>query len=432
MKIKKLFYKLDFFILLLIIFFSYLYIEFNLTPSPDAQLYFGVANNIFDGIGYYDTIRNDEILPSIGYPIILVGIIKVGISGLVYSQVSIALSLTVLYIALIKLNINRLYALILIFIFILVIPSLSIWSIELGLIFSLVVLFYYTTQYIQHPSLFNFILLIISLLLVILIRPILLPFLYLGIPFILFAIYKFKAIRKQFIIGFGILFISIISIYSISIYLYKDSRLISGTYSAIPLYCAWNPYLRLTKGYTSNDWQNIEPNDKDKVWNLFYYYNNWEERDSRIKKEIAKFILMEPIKAINGYLWRLIKYTIYPSSIAYLLLFYLWVFFTYLIIKKFNYIQSHNKYFFTISFILVLYVILITSVFIFTGNRYYITPSLFLLFSIAINIYILKSNKKIISYYSIFLIKLQKLLCLIIPRILIFKKFQNQIRKSTK
>lgn len=39
--------------------------------SPDAQLYWGLARNLFDGTGYFDTIRDREILPSVGHPMLM-------------------------------------------------------------------------------------------------------------------------------------------------------------------------------------------------------------------------------------------------------------------------------------------------------------------------------------------------------------------------
>ena len=36
--------------------------------SPDAKLYYGLAENLVAGRGYVDTIRNEQILPPIGHP----------------------------------------------------------------------------------------------------------------------------------------------------------------------------------------------------------------------------------------------------------------------------------------------------------------------------------------------------------------------------
>jgi len=39
--------------------------------NPDAKVYYGLAENIYDGTGFFDTIRNDQILPPVGHPLIL-------------------------------------------------------------------------------------------------------------------------------------------------------------------------------------------------------------------------------------------------------------------------------------------------------------------------------------------------------------------------
>ena len=40
--------------------------------SPDAKLYYGLAENLVDGTGFHDTLRKREILPPIGHPLWLV------------------------------------------------------------------------------------------------------------------------------------------------------------------------------------------------------------------------------------------------------------------------------------------------------------------------------------------------------------------------
>jgi len=47
---------------------TFLY-EISQVVTADGILYEGLADNLINGTGYQDTIRNDFILPSIGHPL---------------------------------------------------------------------------------------------------------------------------------------------------------------------------------------------------------------------------------------------------------------------------------------------------------------------------------------------------------------------------
>lgn len=387
--------KYDVLSILLIFCFSSI-VDINIELSPDSKLYYGLALNILDGVGFYDTIRNNEILPSVGHPLIIAIITKLNINGLLYSYLILSVSFILIHLSILSLGLSRIISLILILILIVLIPSIDIWSIELSIISTLSLCFFLFVNFYKKQSLFRFILIIISLLLVIIVRPILLPFIYLLLPLIVYFLYKNTNIRRIVLPGLGVLFATIFFIQIYSNFLYKDNRLLMGTYSSIPLYCAWNSHINLKKGYSSTLWNSANAEEKENIFNIFN--QQWQIRDTQLKKEIINFIIEKPNDAIEGYLWRLSKYSILPYSISYLILFYLWIILIILFIFNIQKISKKDKNLFFFFVGLALYIILITAVFIFAGKRYYVTPALCIIFSIVISSSILVKNNIIANY----------------------------------
>ena len=65
--------------------------------NPDARLYYGLAQNLVDGTGYRDTVRNREIMPSVGHPFIIsVACVRLGVSPARLSWLSILLAVSLI------------------------------------------------------------------------------------------------------------------------------------------------------------------------------------------------------------------------------------------------------------------------------------------------------------------------------------------------
>ena len=80
-------------VLAILIFCLVYFVSFN-PISPDANLYYGLAQNLQDGTGYIDNIRNDEIIPTIGHPLIISFFNIIGDStGVLYGKITLALLL---------------------------------------------------------------------------------------------------------------------------------------------------------------------------------------------------------------------------------------------------------------------------------------------------------------------------------------------------
>lgn len=362
-------------------------------PGPDANLYFGLGNNLLNGFGYIDNIRNDEIIPAIGYPLVIMFALKYGISGEVFTITLLIISLLLLFEVMKNLKISPIISIIIIFLFVKTLPPLNIWGIEVMLIFSAVLLFYSLTLFINSQNFTNLLFVSFALLLSVLTRPILMPFLYLILPLILYYIFKKEYLRKTLFICL-ILFVTFLILISyLSNSKYNDNRYLSGTYSGFALYPVWNNYLNLQKSYYSTNWNKLPQNIKEEAIEPFKNITGWKDRDKLLKEKSFQFLLEEPEKALKGYVWRISKYTYNADSYMYIILFYVWIFLIMVNLFYIKFYSTKNKTLFLFSFILTSYIILITSLFVYVDTRYLITPGVYLIFSIAILIYIFKNKR---------------------------------------
>lgn len=366
----------------------------DITPSgPDANLYFGLAKNLLSDVGYIDTIRNDEILPSIGYPLIIAFAIKLGISGKVFAYIVLISSLVLLLKHLLSLRINTKLSILLILVFVLILPPLNIWGIELMLIFLSTLLFYAFNLFYVNKSIYFLLFFMFVLLLNVLVRPLLMPFIYLLIPLVIYYIIYNKTLRKGIIIT-SILFFSTLSLIgNYSIKQYEDKRFLTGTYSEIPLYCAWNNHISLTTNYYSSNWNSLTKDKKSLATAPLKNKSGWQDRAKVLKNEVITFVIDNPVKAIKGYFWRLSKFSYFPDDKLYGFLIYSSSILFLIILFNYKNLENRLKMLFIFSSLSSIYVISITSVFIFVNSRYYVTPSLFLVFTLSYYLYIFSNNK---------------------------------------
>ncbi|MBD3789213.1 MAG: glycosyltransferase [Campylobacterales bacterium] len=377
---------------LLLAFFTVVFIQ--IVPSgPDAQLYVGLAENLLNGTGYFDTIRHDEILPPVGYPLMISLALKMGISGYWFTLFLLVVSFVILFEAFENLKINVGLSLALIFVFIQILTPLNIWGMEAALIFSGVLLFYTLTLMVRHQNLYTFIFFATALLISVLIRPILMPFAYLTVPVILYLLIQKSMLRKEMIGALLLFFGSLVAIGNYSYAHYGDKRLLSGTYSEIPLYCAWNRYIPLTQAYRSSSWKDLPSKMQEMAVKPLQNVSGWKERADLLKREVVRFVIDEPSKAIGGYCWRLSKYTVNADNELYALLFFLWMTLSLMLLSNYKKLEKKFKVIWIFSFTVTSYIIAVTAVFVYVDSRYYVTPALFMVFSSAFLLYSVKNNR---------------------------------------
>ena len=356
------------------------------------MLYKGLAENILAGVGYIDTIRNDEILPPVGHPLIIASLKSLGFDGYRAALLLLILSFMLLYLATENLGLRWLFFTFLLFCYVQMLPPFHIWSIECTLLLSFSLHFYAITVFFRHQSLHTAGFVALTLLLTVIVRPILLPLTYLLAPFIVYCGIKGGLSKKVVIIPVISFFVVMHLISWCSHLLYNDGRLLTGTYSEIGLYSAWNRYIPLNKIYYSKRWNHLSPNIREVAVEPMKNLSGWEDRASALRAEVLSFIIEEPLKAFQGYFWRISKFTFAADSKLYSFLFYLWIVLSILFVFCCSNFTKREKAIGFLSLIGASYVILITAVFIYVGPRYYVTPSYFMLFSLAIMIGIFKCH----------------------------------------
>ena len=155
-----------------------------------------------------------------------------------------------------------------------------------------------------------------------LVRPILLPVLILfllGITGI--ALYSrvrnrtvslsYVTKRWLFVIVIALSFYSVV--WLLSWFKYGDSRLASGTYGPIPLYCANNPYLAPGTFYNSFSWRKLSKEAHEEIDRIFSNDNGWQKRAHNINSAIIEYFLDQPVRFIKGWYLRLIRYLSFYS-----------------------------------------------------------------------------------------------------------------------
>lgn len=346
--------------------------------GPDPELYRGPSVNMVSEIGYVDTIRNDFILPSVGHPLILAIMQTIDFDDdLDVVTYLCFISLVLCYLFGCFLGLKPYLKFIAVLFLNYTLPPLVEWAIEISLLLSIILLWIGIYNFFVSKTKASAVFLGLALLLNILVRPILSPLFYLTMAVVVIAfLFNRKRFQKEAIalavcatLFFGI------KIYSIA--QYDDSRLVSGTYSEMPLYCAYNPYIPLEKEYRSYHWKALPDSVYNEAMVTFKLKTTWQDRASLLRDKAIGYITDYPLESWQGYKWRLKRYTINQESEYGTHLFYLWLFLTPFFvgeIKKFTFFKL-------IVVGLPLYVVTVISVFPYAQIRYLLTPNLYFLCS---------------------------------------------------
>jgi hypothetical protein len=295
--------------------------------NPDAKLYYALAQNIVDGTGYFDTLRNDQIIPPIGHPLLLALLcIKMGLSPAAFSWLLLSASFVLLALAV------RIYTTsnILVIIFLWLYGSFFAYirwlsaNIEASivvtnalLVLSLALL--YKTSFKTIWAVIAGIVLAMHLL----IRP-----LYLfptHVCFILFGgIALYNRLRKRsllpvvkaWLILLAVAECLLLATYAYSYLRYKDSRLVTGTYGAYALYAANNIYEPPVGPFLTN----VKHSDEFyKIYSISV--NNpaitWQQRHKIMTNEVISYWKKHPLRALTGWWWRFRQFMgIYSGSFS--------------------------------------------------------------------------------------------------------------------
>jgi len=363
-------------------------LENFLSPGPDANLYFGLGNNLLNGVGYIDNIRNDYILPPIGHPLLISLFSLIGLSGLLFNKIiffaAIFFSFRVFRLA----ETSLLTSIILVFLIPVVLPSFIIYGVEVSLFLSSVLVVLTLLMYVSNYTLLNGILLGLSLFGFLIIRPLLLPALILcaliAVMLILFRKKMFRLLAPVL----GIPIIALVITSAVSYSNYGDSRYTQGTYSAITLFCSFNEYIDLKATYYSDRWNEIPVSKREEGIRLLSIPDNgkWKDRDQILKREVTNFIIEHPKDAIEAFLWRLKKFSFGADGIIFRIVFYCWllisIFSVFRIFSRPMSVKSKTLILF--SLLLPAYIIGVQAIFVYCGSRYYVVPALFMIFGTVI------------------------------------------------
>lgn len=372
MKIKtKKFLKITIYLILLI---YAVIVVFNIPmiqSSPDSKLYLGLAENIKSGTGYYDNIRNQDILPPIGHPLLLCVFSLFSNNVAVFTRLFIFISLLLLSLAAHK-TLKTIWAIGVSFLFPLLVWVPGVWiagGVESSIIFINSLLIYIFVNIFTSaepvPD-YKYILAGFIIFLSLIIRPIL----WIGVILALCVfILVFLKIRKKSILKriiFLLIFPIILyqSVGFISVGLYRDKRLTNGTYSGITLYSAYNEYINLERSYGSR----LFKDKPEAEVNIHYADETWQERNARLIGASINFVKKHPIRAIRGYLWRLGAFTFNNPYIQYKIMVLIWIVHFFLSVK---YIKKY-PWIIAFAFLLPIYYLGITSIFVYVGARYLI------------------------------------------------------------
>jgi len=380
--------------ILLILGLAYCYVVTSIPVSdhltPDSKLYYGLSQNIISGTGYYDTVRNGEILPPIGHPLILlfdriigditfwevaIGILAVCLSVLVYtkSKIMALISLGFLFATLKSVGFYK-------------------YGIEAsGFMTASLIILGLSYMYRSNFCIFSIVLSVFFIFLNILVRPVLLyPLFTFVIFFALYYIFLFlknkkfvssyRIINKWFVIVIlVILLFLMVSLYSE--FSYGDKRLVRGTYAAMNLYLFNNQYFPVNTNYNLKKFQKYIPEEERNI--VTSNSLGWEKREKLLFKKALNYIVSNPKRAISGWLWRLERYLGYDAGISsvYLIGVCVTVLFTILLLVLMFFF--HGFYFWIsklgwlISFLFFIQVALLI-IFSWTGPRYliYLIPFL--------------------------------------------------------
>ncbi len=388
--------------------------------TPDSKLYNGLAQNIITGVGYQDTIRNNEILPPVGHPLIIAVYSFLGIP-FEFTKTFILISILFLSLSIYLYTKKVIFVLVnFIFLFVLL-KHIGLYKLGIessGLISSSLLILSLTYMYAARYSLFSKIVFVFSATIHLLVRPTLLYPLVFAFIFLLFLI-TYKAIRSKKIelnhnIKSWLEVVSTILILMLTVNIYSknkynDSRLTRGTYAAMNLYLSNNEYINPKQSYNTDLFFKYIPEMDKKIF--LSKEIRWEEREHILFSKFLDYVKKFPKRAATGLLWRLKKYTcsdcklLEALSLYRLLVYFILLLSPVLVFKAFSKSQTHVLRDFTrptLVIILLFFVQTLQLVFFsWTGPRYLIylipfltTGGLFIIYDLIYNTWRKENDKE--------------------------------------
>jgi hypothetical protein len=279
----------------------------------DAELYYGLAKNLVKGAGFRDTIRNAEILPSIGHPAFLAVFCVIG--GLTPAQFSwffFMLSFVLLAVAVRIYSKSNLLAVL--SVWLLAAFFKYIWwysaNVETTIVFTNVLLA--VTLAVFYKNNFSILWAIISgvvLYIHIIVRPLFLfpAHLFFAVFLALFLHLHIRKRSSGFIKGWFVLLITAECLlgltYGYSYIRYHDIRLINGTYGAYALYTG-NTLDVPPKSIFDYRIQRSE--EFSKMFTLLKDNPGmtWQQRHKILMKKVFDYCKQHPSMAVTGWWWR--------------------------------------------------------------------------------------------------------------------------------
>jgi hypothetical protein len=284
--------------------------------NPDAQLYFYLARNLVDGAGYYDKLRNDEILSSIGHPFLLaVFCVILKMSPATFTWLFFVISFILLSTAVwiySRSNIILILAMLLYCEFFKHLEWLS-GNVESSIVFANLLLIaalvvFYKTGFNKKSA----ILAGCSLFIQILMRPVFLSPLHFFLAIcVIVVLYHYLWKRglplSRFIAGWLVLLATaeslVLATDGYSYLRYRDSRLVTGTYGVTALYAGNNIYLPTNCEYLAR-WRHHQ----EFLEKIYVLRNNpgmtWQQRHKILMQEVVNYWKQYPMRAIRGWWWR--------------------------------------------------------------------------------------------------------------------------------
>jgi hypothetical protein len=281
--------------------------------NSDAELYYGLAKNLVNGTGFYDTVRNDEILPSIGHPAFLAVFCIIG--GLTPAQFSWAffmLSFVLLAVAVRVYSKSNLLAVL--SVWLLASFFKYIWwysaNVETTIVFTNVLLA--VTLAVFYKNNFSILWAVISGLVLythIIVRPLFLfpAHLFFAVFLAFFLHLHIKKRSSAFIKGWFVILITAECLlgltYGYSLIRYRDIRLITGTYGAYPLYSGNNIHIPPKSIF---DYRVQRPEEFNKMYTLLKDNPGmtWQQRHQILMKKTIDYCKQHPSMAVTGWWWR--------------------------------------------------------------------------------------------------------------------------------
>jgi hypothetical protein len=281
--------------------------------NSDAELYYGLAKNLVNGTGFYDTVRNEEILPSVGHPAFLaVFCIIGGLTPAKFSWIFFMLSFILLAAAVRIYTKSNLLAVL--SVWLLAAFFKYIWwyaaNIETTIVFTNVLLA--VTLAVFYKNNFSILWAIISglaLYLHIIVRPLFLfPAHLFFVLFLVLSLYLYAKKRSSaFIKGWFALLITAECLlgltYGDSYIRYHDPRLITGTYGAYPLYSGNNIHIPPKSIF---DYRVPRHEEFNKMYSLLKDNPGmtWQQRHKILMDKTIEYWKQHPSLAITGWWWR--------------------------------------------------------------------------------------------------------------------------------